>query len=665
MKCYFNFFANAVLVLFFISCSNHGNIIYVKQDGGGTKDGSSWSNAYDDIQNAINVAQDGDSIFIANGTYSPSSINGYKLTKNIFIIGGFKGFEQSSDEREFYIHESGLKKIKNVTIISGDINQDDDFSKFDRKFWEDVNSSSHPWSLCNTEDNANNLFSSEEKISVDIYLDGLVLENSVADGDNQNGGAICGNNNLQLYYCTISRCFAVNQGGAIFLGNNSNKNIIIKHNYFHDCMAKDGGAFSSLQKCYSNLTIEDNFFDFCSSLSSGGGLNIFCKHEFDNDAGSYKVHIMNNRFWKCQAWKSNKPSVGGGICFNLDNGTNKLDGSVLIQNNKFAYCSVSTVKSNRCVNNGGGLYAQGGLYSNCPIIVKDNVFEGCSAYGYNSQGGGVWSGNSVILDHNFFNLCFAKDINENNQAYGGSVYLCGEMKNSYILSSHADQGGGVYIQNGKIVGSKIVNCYSRSNGAGVNMSANSTLHDCIVANCTSAISGGGVFINSAKDVKISNLTCVNNFADHKAGGVFCDGKMKISNSILLGNRITQKPFPVIARQLSKEAGQEIDYGLNNHYVKVENCAIPGIFSDGGNIAISQKNKPYENSKELHANFKKLHEYCGFIDVFGGDKNQKEQNQSILNRITDMDVSLSSESSIYNFKCSKEVIAMNQNEWATK
>jgi hypothetical protein len=44
--------------------------IYVTTNGGGIFDGSSWDNAFDNIQTAINNAGNGDNIYIAQGTYA-------------------------------------------------------------------------------------------------------------------------------------------------------------------------------------------------------------------------------------------------------------------------------------------------------------------------------------------------------------------------------------------------------------------------------------------------------------------------------------------------------------------------------------------------------------------------------------------------------------------
>lgn len=70
-------------------------IHYVSPGGAGT--GTSWTNAFGDIQTAINSASSGDIIYIAKGQYTPSAT--ILITKSIKLYGGFSGTESNPDER--------------------------------------------------------------------------------------------------------------------------------------------------------------------------------------------------------------------------------------------------------------------------------------------------------------------------------------------------------------------------------------------------------------------------------------------------------------------------------------------------------------------------------------------------------------------------------------
>ncbi len=89
--------------------------VYVKSGASGSNDGTSWDNAYTDLQQALSKTSGGE-IWVAAGTYSPgsSSENTFQLKNNVKLYGGFGGTETALTER---------KPGTNSTVLSGnDIN---------------------------------------------------------------------------------------------------------------------------------------------------------------------------------------------------------------------------------------------------------------------------------------------------------------------------------------------------------------------------------------------------------------------------------------------------------------------------------------------------------------------------------------------------------------
>jgi len=87
----------------------------VKQSASGSNDGTSWENAYTDLQQALDKISSGE-IWVAAGTYSPGSApeNTFQLKNSVKLYGGFGGTETDLSER---------KLGTNSTILSGkDIN---------------------------------------------------------------------------------------------------------------------------------------------------------------------------------------------------------------------------------------------------------------------------------------------------------------------------------------------------------------------------------------------------------------------------------------------------------------------------------------------------------------------------------------------------------------
>ncbi|MCD7971931.1 MAG: T9SS type A sorting domain-containing protein [Candidatus Azobacteroides sp.] len=118
-------------------CDGPYTIRYVTQEGSGSKDGSSWTNASDDIQEMINASAACDEVWVAAGTYLPTHSadgwtegiptgvnsdpkdqhNAFVMKSGVKVYGGFAGNESSLEQRDW---------IENRTILSGDFNGDDE-----------------------------------------------------------------------------------------------------------------------------------------------------------------------------------------------------------------------------------------------------------------------------------------------------------------------------------------------------------------------------------------------------------------------------------------------------------------------------------------------------------------------------------------------------------
>ena len=92
------------------------SIIYVKAGASGLNNGTSWANAYKSLQSALGVAVSGKQIWVAAGTYKPTTTTNrglsFTLKNGVAVYGGFAGTETLLSQRNFTLH---------VTILSGDI----------------------------------------------------------------------------------------------------------------------------------------------------------------------------------------------------------------------------------------------------------------------------------------------------------------------------------------------------------------------------------------------------------------------------------------------------------------------------------------------------------------------------------------------------------------
>jgi hypothetical protein len=92
---------------------------------GGSGNGSSWENAYSNLQSALQAARSGDEVWIAAGVYFPdvgpgrvpdSASSRFEIPAGVAVFGGFSGNETSLTQRDPLVYR---------TVLSGDLQQDD------------------------------------------------------------------------------------------------------------------------------------------------------------------------------------------------------------------------------------------------------------------------------------------------------------------------------------------------------------------------------------------------------------------------------------------------------------------------------------------------------------------------------------------------------------
>ena len=137
-------------------------VMHVNANATGANDGTSWANAYSDLQTAIAAAASECvpvEIWVAAGVYRPAAAGGsrsatFVLSDNLAIYGGFTGAETSRAQRN-------ANPLTNNTILSGDLDGGGP-----------ANNSYHVVTALSTDDSA--------------ILDGFSVRDGVADGTNPN-----------------------------------------------------------------------------------------------------------------------------------------------------------------------------------------------------------------------------------------------------------------------------------------------------------------------------------------------------------------------------------------------------------------------------------------------------------------------------------------------
>ena len=212
------------------------SIRYVKPNGAGTKDGSSWENASGDLQLMINNATANDVIWVAGGIYYPSRKandvntitpndrdNAFVLKEGVKIFGSFAGNETTLNQRDSTL------MVKNKSILSGD--------------------------LGNLHDSTDNAYH--------VVISVGCTKATVLDGFSITEGNANGSNFIQIGIYTLFQ----NEGGGIenYGSSPSLTNLIVRKNAASNLGA--GIYNSSSSPVLNNVTITENTVG-----SSGGGV---------------------------------------------------------------------------------------------------------------------------------------------------------------------------------------------------------------------------------------------------------------------------------------------------------------------------------------------------------------------------------------------------------
>ncbi len=164
-------------------------IFYVNDDATGANNGTSWADAYTDLQSAIGLSVVGDQIWVAAGTYKPTTTTNqyysFDLKSGVALYGGFNGTETQLSQRDW---------VNNVTTLSGEIGSL-------------VNVSDNCWNVVTTFNCANN-----------TRLDGFRVIGGYADGIQQDsgGGIYNKDGSPTIANCAILTNYAEYGGGGVF-----------------------------------------------------------------------------------------------------------------------------------------------------------------------------------------------------------------------------------------------------------------------------------------------------------------------------------------------------------------------------------------------------------------------------------------------------------------
>ncbi|MFF2092367.1 S-layer homology domain-containing protein [Paenibacillus sp. NPDC058174] len=253
-------------------------IVYVNANAKGRENGTSWENAYRDLEDALSETEEnsGKEIWVAKGTYYPVEhqedrdrrTRHFKLKNGVAVRGGFAGNEKVGDGSTVQAVLANRDFKANETVLSADINRD---RKANGNVYQviknkDVNATAVLDGVTITGG-----FASDKTINTGA---GMLNENSsptllniiFTRNEAVNGGGLANyNSSPKLTNVTFADNRAARSGGGIY--NQDNSNPIITNAVFYANRAADGGGLfnASSSPVLTNVTIAGN------EASDGGG----------------------------------------------------------------------------------------------------------------------------------------------------------------------------------------------------------------------------------------------------------------------------------------------------------------------------------------------------------------------------------------------------------
>lgn len=326
-----------------------GQIVYVNSNATGNNDGSSWVDAYTNLQDAVQATQSGD-IWVAEGIYKCTEDSdreiSFEVNTNVNLYGGFPSSQNPTmEDRDWEAFP---------TILSGDIGMEGDTSDnsyniIDITSWDPFDNTIDGFTF--TAANASygagaidvsGLFDFDSKVTIQncAFINNYAGYEAAAIGASWT--------DLVVDNCTFKENHAGYGGGAI--------------SYFSDHFPTDAISFVC-----KNSTFADNSAGYEAGAIDIVGSGSFYNCLFDNNFADYEAGAISHFSY------GNVKSVN---CTFVNNTTNG-EGSVF---DIFTWDDVSSIGAQftNCIfngNSGDGLITTGGQAKNVSVFYS--MLENC------------------------------------------------------------------------------------------------------------------------------------------------------------------------------------------------------------------------------------------------------------------------------------------------
>lgn len=229
-----------------------GNIHYVDFSAAGEADGTSWADAFPDLQEALSIAQPGEEIWVAAGIYFPGTTReaSFVLPHGVAVYGGFRGSEVFRNQRNLRA---------NLTVLSGEIGNPN--IKTDNTYHVVTTASTY-----------------QDPVDATTILDGFTITGGHANveaGDTEKGGGFLNSfGTPTLVNLNFVGNYALNHGGALATKSNVAPLIVVNCTFSGNQATHNAGGIGNL----SRLVVINSAFTGNSGSNGGGIVNLSGSH---------------------------------------------------------------------------------------------------------------------------------------------------------------------------------------------------------------------------------------------------------------------------------------------------------------------------------------------------------------------------------------------------
>ncbi|MGA2230388.1 MAG: right-handed parallel beta-helix repeat-containing protein, partial [Tepidisphaeraceae bacterium] len=353
-------------------------------------DGLSWATAFNNLQSALNVALDGDTILVAQGTYVPTATDdpnaSFQLLEDVTLLGGYGG--------QTAVLAGGDADTRNVsaytTTLSGDIASQGVYANsYQIVTASNVDSSAVIDGFTITGDPDGQAMQVE---NASPTINDCTFTVNGAPNTNAGGALYLDNSSATISDCTFNQN-AADEGGAIYIDSGSPT--ITDTQFIGNSSDDVGGA---IYENFASATISGCTFTSNSANYDGGAIySDGCTSSITNctfttnavntvavaDAGGALYNFYSSlNLTNCSFLGNTDTDGDGGAIYNYDSSpslvnclfsSNSAQEGGAIYNTEFSSPTLTnnTFSGNTASDTGGAVYDE---YSSDPIIVNSILY---------------------------------------------------------------------------------------------------------------------------------------------------------------------------------------------------------------------------------------------------------------------------------------------------